>query len=154
VLTTGICSGAEVLDQVGDDAVGWNFVGVATQEDTPALAILQDIMAPVLDVEPEEVDSTALGLGGLGLTMMMSIAVFGNQLAADGSDVTGAAIADLLANGDGLTSWPGTAPLDCGASTAYPSVCAFIFPVAEYLAGGEVRTVPGLEALSALEYLP
>jgi branched-chain amino acid transport system substrate-binding protein len=154
VLTTGICRGAEVLDQVGDDALGWNFVGVATQEDTPELAILQDIMAPVLDVAPEEVDSTALGLGGLGLTMMMTIAVLGNQLADAGSDVTGASIAELLATGDDLSSWPGTAPLDCGAAPTYPAVCAFIFPVAEYLEGGDVRTIPGLEAVSALEYLP
>ena len=91
VITTGICSSAEVLEQVGDDAVGWNFIGVATQEDTPSLAILQEIMAPVLGVEPSEVDSTALGLGGLGLTMVLSIAVFGNQLAADGADVSGQA---------------------------------------------------------------
>ena len=154
VITTGICSSAEVLDQVGDDAVGWNFIGVATQEDTPSLAILQEIMAPVLGVEPSEVDSTALGLGGLGLTMVLSLAVFGNQLAADGADVSGQAIYDLLGASDELTSWPGDAPIDCGGAPAYPAVCAFIFPFAEYVAGGEVRTIPGLEAVSALEYLP
>ncbi|MGH9271251.1 MAG: ABC transporter substrate-binding protein, partial [Ilumatobacteraceae bacterium] len=105
VITTGICSSSDVLEQVGDDAVGWNFIGVATQEENAALAILQEIMAPVLDVEPSEVDSTALGLGGLGLTMVLSVAVFGNQLAADGSDVTGRGIYDRLGGSDELTTW-------------------------------------------------
>lgn len=154
VITTGICSSAEVLEQVGDDALGWTFIGVSTQEETPALAILQEIMAPVLEVDPSEVDSTALGLGGLGLTMMLSVAVFGNQLEADGGDVSGSGIYELLGTSDELTSWPGDAPIDCGAAPAYPAVCAFIFPFAEYVEGGEVRTIPGLEAVSALEYLP
>ncbi|MCU0260558.1 MAG: ABC transporter substrate-binding protein [Ilumatobacteraceae bacterium] len=154
VLTTGICSGAEVIEQVGDDAVGWNFVGVATQEEGAPLEILQTIMAPVLDVAPEEVDSTALGLGGLGLTMALSIAVYGNLLAESGGEVTGAGVYDFLATSTGLYTWPGTTPIECGAATAYPSVCAFIFPVAEYVEGGEVTTIPGLEAVSALPYLP
>jgi ABC-type branched-subunit amino acid transport system substrate-binding protein len=154
VITTGICSGTDVLEQVGDDAVGWNFIGVSTQEDTPELAILQDIMAPVLDIEPSEVDSTALGLGALGLTMMMSIALFGNAIAADGGDVTGASIYEYLDASDNIVSWPGTTPLECGASPAYSSVCAFVLPFAEYLEGGEIRTIEGLEAFSALEYLP
>lgn len=154
VLTTGICSSAEVLDQVGDDAVGWNFVGVSTQEETPELAILQEILAPVLDVAPEEVDSTALGLGGLGMFLIMTTTVIANQLAAEGLEVTGAALRDRLATGEGLTLWPGGAALDCGAAPAYPSMCSFEFPIAEYLEGGEVRTIPGLEAVSALDYLP
>jgi branched-chain amino acid transport system substrate-binding protein len=154
VLTTGICSGAEVIDQVGDDAVGWSFIGVATQEDTPELAILQDIMGPVLGVDPSEVDSTALGLGGLGLFLIMSIAVYGNQMAAEGLDVTGQGIYDYLGASDGLTLWPGGAPIDCGAAAAYPTICSFTFPFAEYLEGGQVLTIEGLEAVSAAEYLP
>jgi hypothetical protein len=154
VLTTGICSSKEVLDQVGDDALGWNFVGVATQKDTPTLSILQEIMGPVLGVEPDEVDSTSLGLGGLGLIMVMSVAVFGNDLAADGSEVTGASIYELLGTADDLSSWPGTSPIDCGAAPDYPAVCAFVFPIAEYTEGGEVQTIDGLEAVSALPYLP
>jgi branched-chain amino acid transport system substrate-binding protein len=154
VLTTGICSSAEVLDQVGDDAVGWNFVGVSTQEETPELAILQEILAPVIGVSPEEVDSTALGLGGLGMFLIMTTTVIANQLADEGVEVTGAALRDRLATGEGLTLWPGGAALDCGAAPAYPSMCSFEFPIAEYLQGGEVRTIPGLEAVSALDYLP
>jgi branched-chain amino acid transport system substrate-binding protein len=154
VLTTGICSSKEVLDQVGDDALGWNFVGVATQKDTPTLSILQEIMAPVMKVKPAEVDSTALGLGGLGLIMTMSIAVFGNQIAASGGEVTGASIYQLLGTSSDLSSWPGTSPIDCGAAPKYPAVCAFIFPISEYTKGGEVKTIKGLEAVSALPYLP
>ena len=83
VITTAICSGKEVLDQVGDDALGWAFVGVQTQEDTPELAILQEILAPALGVEPSEVDSTALGLGGLGVVGIMSLAEYSNIMAAE-----------------------------------------------------------------------
>ncbi len=154
VITTGICSGAEVIDQVGDDAIGWTFIGVATQEDTPELAILQEIMGPVLGVEPSEVDSTALGLGGLGLFLIMSTAVYANVMAADGQEVTGQGIYDFLKTADGLTLWPGTGQIDCGASAAYPTICSFTFPFAEYTEGGKVLTVPGLEAVDSVAYLP
>ncbi len=154
VITTGICSDADVIAQVGDDAVGWNFIGVATQEETPELAILQDLMAPVLGVEPSEVDSTALGLGGLGLFLIMSIAVYANTMAADGLDVTGQGIYDFLGSAEGLTLWPGDGEIDCGAAAAYPTICSFTFPFAEYLEGGDVKTIEGLEAVSSVEYLP
>jgi branched-chain amino acid transport system substrate-binding protein len=154
VLTTSICSSADVLDQVGDDALGWNFIGVATPQETPSSAILKEIMAPVLGVEASEVDPTALGLGSLGLFLIMTLAVHGNQMADDGLDVTGPAMFDLLTDVDGLTLWPGDSPIDCGAAPAYPSICSFIFPFAEYVEGGEIRTIPGLEAVSSLEFLP
>ena len=154
VVTTGICSSSQVIEQVGDDALGWTFIGVQTEEETPSLAILQEIMAPVLGVEPSEVDSTALGLGALGLQMVLSVAVYGNDLAADGAEVTGQSIYEYLGTADGLAAWPGDSPIDCGAAPAYPAVCAFTFPFAEYTEGGEVVTIPGLEAVSALEYLP
>ena len=154
VITTGICSGAEVIDQVGDDAVGWNFIGVSTQQETPELAILQDIMGPVLGVEPSEVDSTALGLGGLGLFLIMSIASYGNQMADAGLEVTGQGIYEFLGSTDGLTLWPSGAPIDCGAAAAYPTICSFTFPFAEYVEGGQVLTIEGLDAVSSVEYLP
>lgn len=154
VITTGICSSTDVLDQVGDDAVGWSFVGVTTRADTPASHLVQEIMAPVLGVDPADVDQASLGLGALGLYLVMSIAVEGNQIAADGGDVTGTAIHDLLATSTDLRLWPGTSPIACGASPAYPSICSFTFPFAEYVAGGEVRTIDGLEAVSVLDHLP
>lgn len=154
VLTTSICSSADVLEQVGDEAVGWNFIGVATPEETPSQAILGEIMAPVLGIDESEVDPTALGLGSLGLFLIMTLAVHGNQMAGDGLEVTGPGMFDLLGEADGLTLWPGDSPIDCGAAPAYPSICSFIFPFAEYVEGGEIRTIPGLEAVSSLEYLP
>jgi hypothetical protein len=33
-------------------------------------------------------------------------------------------------------------------------VCSFQFPIGEYLAGGEIQTVPGFEAISVVDYLP
>jgi branched-chain amino acid transport system substrate-binding protein len=154
VITTGVCSSSEVIDQVGDDAVGWNFVGVATRADTPGQRLLQEIMAPVLGVEPDEVDQSSLGLGALGLFLVMSIADYAHQVAETGGEVTGASIRDHLATADGLLLWPGNSPVTCGAAPAYPSICSFTFPVAEYVAGGEVRTIEGLEALSVLDHLP
>jgi branched-chain amino acid transport system substrate-binding protein len=154
VITTGICSSTEVLDQVGDDAVGWNFVGVSTRADTPASRLVQEIMAPVLDVAPDDVDQASLGLGALGLYLVMSLAVYANEVAAAGGDVTGEAIREHLATADDLKLWPGTSPIACGASPDYPSICSFTFPFAEYVSGGEVRTIEGLEALSVLDHLP
>jgi ABC-type branched-subunit amino acid transport system substrate-binding protein len=153
VITTGICSSTEVLEQVGDDAVGWNFVGVTTRADTPASRLVQEIMAPVLGVEADEVDQASLGLGALGLYMVMSLAVYANAVAESG-DVTGVAIRDHLATATDLKLWPGTSPIACGASADYPSICSFTFPFAEYVEGGEVRTIEGLEAVSVLDHLP
>ena len=154
VITTAICSGKDVLEEVGDDALGWSFVGVQTQEDTPELAILQEILAPVLGIAPEEVDSTALGLGALGVIEIMSLAEFANIMAAQGDDVTGASLYDFVGSSTDLTQWPGGAKIECGAAEKYPTICAFTFPVAEYVAGGSVKTIPGLEAVSAKDYLP
>ncbi len=154
VITTSICSGKDVLDEVGDEALGWNFVGTQTQEDTPELAILQEILAPTLDVEPSEIDSTALGLGALGVIEIMSLAEYSNIMAADGQDVTGASLYQFLGSATGLRQWPGGAVIECGASPTYPTICAFTFPVSEYVAGGTSMTVPGLEAVSAKPYLP
>jgi branched-chain amino acid transport system substrate-binding protein len=154
VLTTGICSSSEVLDQVGDDAVGWVFTGVATPEETPAGDILRDIMGDVLGVDPADVDPTSLGLGGIGLFMVMSLAEYSQRMRADDLDITGASLYDYLGVTDGLTLWPGDQEIDCGLSDTYPAVCSFTFPFAEYLAGGDVVTIPGLEAVSSVGFLP
>jgi len=154
VITTSICAGKDVIDAVGDDALGWSFVGIQTQEQTPELDIFQEILAPALGVEPSEVDSTATGLGGLGVIQMMSLAEYSNRMAADGQEVTGTSLYEFLGTATGLNSWPNGAPIECGAAPAYPSICTFTFPVAEYHEGGEVLTVPGLEAVSAKPYLP
>jgi branched-chain amino acid transport system substrate-binding protein len=153
VLTTGICAGKDVIDAVGDDANGWFFTGVSTQQDSPELAILEEIVAPTQGVDPSEVDSTSLGLGGLALFEIMSLATWANMMSADGDDITGRSIYDYVANTPGLQLWPNGAEVKCGASTAQPAICSFTFPFAEYK-DGKVTTVPGLEAVSSLEYLP
>jgi branched-chain amino acid transport system substrate-binding protein len=154
VIATGICGSTDVIDQAGDDALGWSFVGVTAEDDSPANALLQEIMAPVLDVAPEEVDRAALGLGALGLFLPMSTAVYANEIAAAGDEVTGRAIFDHLQTAEGLRLWPGTSPIDCGAEPDYPSICSFTFPFAEYTEDGKLRTIEGLEALSVLGNLP
>jgi ABC-type branched-subunit amino acid transport system substrate-binding protein len=154
VITTAICSGKSVLDEVGDDALGWSFVGVQTQEDTPELAILQEILSPALGVPPEEVDSTALGLGALGLIGIMSLAMYSNMMEANGDAVTGESLFEFLGSEPGLTQWPSGSAVECGASEKYPTICSFTFPVAEYVEGGGVMTIEGLEAVSAKDYLP
>ena len=79
VVTTGICADRAVIDAVGDDALGWTFVGIPTNEDTPEKLMLQEMLSPALGIPPEEVDPTALGLGGLGTVMVMSLAGYGSR---------------------------------------------------------------------------
>ncbi len=153
VITTSICSDAAVIDEVGDDAVGWTFAGAQGGEDTPELLILQDIVAPALGIEPEEVDPTALGLGGLGVALVMSLAVYSNDLATQ-DDVTGVSLYDYLGTTPGLEQWGSGSLVECGKSDDYSAICSFTFPFAEYIEGGQVETVPGLEAVSSVDYLP
>ena len=68
--------------------------------------------------------------------------------------MTGPSLYEFMATTAGLEQWPSGTPVDCGAAEAYPSICAFSFPFAEYEAGGDVVTVPGLEAVSSVDYLP
>lgn len=152
VITTGICGEAGVIDEVGDDALGWYFVGIETDDPTPEQAILQEILSPVFGVPPEEV--AAEGLGALALNMAMSLAVYSNQLVDEGGDLTGTSLYDFFETAPGLQQWPDGSPIECGRNEAYPTVCAFTFPVAEYQSGGEVVTVPGLEAVDAFAYMP
>ncbi|MGB8857803.1 MAG: ABC transporter substrate-binding protein [Ilumatobacteraceae bacterium] len=153
-ITTAICSGKTVLDEVGDDALGWSFIGVQTQRDTPELAILRDILAPALGVTPEEIDSTNLGLGALSVIEMMSLAMYANAMQANGDAVTGQSLYDFVATAKGLVQWPSGSAVECGIAEKYPTICSFTFPVAEYVEGGSVKTIEGLEAVSAKDYLP
>ncbi len=154
VITTSICAGGAVLDEVGDDALGWTFVGAAPNTDSPAQRILQEIVAPTLGVEPGEVDPSELGLGALGLIQTMSLAKFSNMIAATGAEVTGPALFTFLGTEPGLTQWPNGSPVECGRAPKYPTICSFVFPIAEYVEGGGVRSVDGLETLDAEPYLP
>jgi branched-chain amino acid transport system substrate-binding protein len=150
VITTAICSSAEVIDQVGDDAVGWYFIGAQTEEEgTPSADDLQEILASLgFD------NSTQLGLGGLAVTSLLSLAGIANTMAADGEEVTGASIYETLQASDGAVDWPDGNPYACGAAAAYPTICNFIFPIATYTAENGIETVPGYEALDTTPFLP
>ncbi len=98
VLAASSCAASEVLDQVGDDALGWIFLGAQTNEETPANQIIREIMAPSLGVPVDEVDPSALGLGGLGIIQAMTLAQFADAIVADGGEVTGASLYDYFAS--------------------------------------------------------
>ncbi len=77
VITTAICSSAEVIDEVGDDAIGWYFVGAQTErEGTPEAADLDAILESL-----GYTNSTELGLGGLGVTGLLTLATIANTVA-------------------------------------------------------------------------
>jgi branched-chain amino acid transport system substrate-binding protein len=150
VITTAICNSAEVIDVVGDDAVGWYFIGASTEESgTPEADDLQAILQSL-----GFTNSTELGLGGLGVTGILSLATIANSMAADGEEITGASIYETLGASDGAVNWPDGFPFSCGSAPAYPTICNFIFPIATYVAGTGIETVPGYEAFDTTPYLP
>lgn len=150
MVSTAICGSAEVIDVVGDDAVGWHFVGVGGQEETTSALEFDEIIEPTYGSD----GGASLGLGALGITQLMSLARVANAVAADGGEVTGATIYERLATSADVLNFPNDRPLTCGISETYPSVCNFEFPIGFYEAGGEIRTVPGFESISVLDYLP
>lgn len=153
VLAANSCAATEVIEQVGDDALGWVFLGAQTNEPSPANDLIGEIMAPVLGVAPEEVDPSALGLGGLGIVQAMSLAQFSDQIVADGGEVTGQSLYDFFATTT-TSLWPTGLPAECGKAVDYPAICTFEFPVIEYTEDGTLQPALGLETVSAFEYLP
>jgi branched-chain amino acid transport system substrate-binding protein len=148
-VSTPICASGEVIDVVGDDAVGWNFVAIGSPRDTPTATEFDTIVA----LGHDDV-ATSLGLGALGIQELMTLARVANHLADNGAEVTGRAVYDELATTTELRAFPNDTPLACGSVAAYPSVCNFEFPIGEYVAGGEIRTIPGFESISVVDYLP
>ena len=124
-----------------------------TDKITPERAILQAIAAPVRKVKPAEIDPGALGLGALGIQGIMTMAEHANRMQTKKLKVTGASLFDFFKTVRGTTVWPNQAALECGSVPAYPAVCAFSFPVAEYTKDGNV-TIPGLESVDVKPYLP
>ena len=153
VLAANSCAATEVIDQVGDEALGWVFLGAQTNEPSPANDLIGEIMAPVLGVAPDEVDPSALGLGGLGIVQAMSLAQFADQIVADGGEVTGASLYDYFATTT-TSLWPTGLPAECGKAADYPAICTFEFPVIEYAEDGTLQPALGLETVSAFDYLP
>jgi branched-chain amino acid transport system substrate-binding protein len=152
VLTSSSCAASDVIEEVGDEALGWVFLGAQTNDPSPSNDLIAEIMAPVLGIPVDEVDPSSLGLGGLGIIQAMTLAQYADAIVADGGEVTGASLYEYF--GSTATSiWPGL-PAQCGRAAAYPSVCTFEFPVIEYLADGTLQPADGVESVSAFEYLP
>ena len=149
-ISTPICGSAEVIDVVGDDALGWYFVGAGASNESASAQTLDEIIEPEYGADA----SGSLGLGALGIGQVMSLARIANTLEAEGVEVTGAAMYDRLATSTDIVNFPDEQPFACGTSTVYPSVCSFTFPVGAYGNGGELITVPGFEAFSVVDYLP
>jgi hypothetical protein len=152
VLTTNICSDSDVIDQVGDDATNWVFVGGQIERDTPQKALLQKILAPYIPneetgemgIEPEEVNTQALGLGGLGTVLTMTLRDIAAQMVAEGTEMTGQNLYDYLKVTDGLYLYGGITPLKCGAAApTYSSFCSFVFEATEYKDGAVVSVENG-----------
>ena len=150
MISTPICASAEVIDVVGDDAVGWNFVAIGGPTDTPSAATFQEIIEPVYGNET----GASLGIGALGITQVMTLAGIADTIEAAGGDVTGPAVFDALKTSTDFRSFPNDSLLQCGLASAYPSVCSFEFPIGEYVEGGELRVIPGFENTNVVDYLP
>jgi branched-chain amino acid transport system substrate-binding protein len=149
VITTGICSADEVLSQVGDDAADWYFIGSATEETgTPDADDLDAIVQLAGETQLSE-----LGLGGLWVQQMLTLATVANVMADGGEEVTGASIYERLETSEDLVTWGDGNPLVCGAAPSVPNVCTFSYPVATYVGDATVETVPGYEALDVLDFL-
>ena len=155
VLTTGICSDEDVISVVGDEATNWHFQGVAEDRDTPERAELRRVLAPVIGVPEDEVKSSALGLGGLGYILVMSLRDYANQMVAAGTEMTGPNLFDFLKTSTGLFIFGGETPVECGAVPAYSSVCAFISPWSYYAGDGVVAPMEDpFYLVDSKKYLP
>ena len=162
VLTTSICSDSDVISQVGDAATGWVFVGATPERDTPEKALLQSIVAPYIKneatgemgIEPADVATGALGLGGLGTVLALSLRNFAAEMVAGGTEMTGPNLYDFLKSADGLFLYGGITPVKCGLATpSYPSICSYVFEATEYK-DGAVVSVDGGKLWDSTPLLP
>lgn len=154
VITTAACADKDVIDQVGDDATGWMFAGLAEDVATPERNLQRRLLAPVLGVDESELTTASYGLGGLGYLMYMSLVEATQKMLDSGLEVTGRSLYDYMKGGNGLTLFGSDNPLECGVVAAYPAVCSFVFPFAEYKGGGVIGPVDGLGLVDSKTYLP
>ena len=150
MISTAICGSADVIDVVGDDAVGWYFAGVGEPVESPTTEAFNAIIEPAYGPDA----AVSLGVGAIGITQIMSLARVANRIAEEGGEVTGSSIYERLGTSNDILNFPNDSPLECGASPTYPSICNFEFPVGEYVAGGKIVTVPGFESFNVVAYLP
>lgn len=153
VITTAACADKDVIDDVGDDALGWMFAGLAEDDDSPDRQLQRRLLAPVMGVEESEITTASYGLGGLGYLMYMTLADAAQQMVDEGIEVTGSSLYDYVQGGNGTTLFASTSPLECGAVTSHPAVCSFVFPFAEYKGSGVIGPVDGLGLVDSKTYL-
>ena len=73
VITTNICGADEVISVVGDDALGWYFIGGATEDTGTTADDLDEVVTSLGYTQPSE-----LGLGGLWVQQMFTLALIAN----------------------------------------------------------------------------
>lgn len=134
-ITTNVCANKNVLDVVGDAAEGWVFSGAGPRQPGAESDVLLGALAAVQGVPIEDVNQ--FGFASVGFIQFMSMVDFANMAAeATGADgLTGQAIVDLIRTGEGLTLWGGGQGVACGTNPAYPSVCGYGLPFAQYTDG-------------------
>lgn len=154
VITTAACAEKDVIDEVGDDALGWMFAGLAEDDDSPDRQLQRRLLAPVMGVDESEITTSSYGLGGLGYLMYMTLVDAADKMLSEGIDVTGSSLFDYVKAGNGTTLFASTSLLECGAVPTHPSVCSFVFPFAEYKGGGVIGPVEGLGLVDSKTYLP
>lgn len=154
VITTAACADKDVIDAVGDDALGWMFAGLAQDDESPDRDLQRRLLAPVMGVDVSEVSTASYGLGGLGYMMYMTLVDAARQMVEENLEVTGASLFEYVKAGNGVTLFGSTSPLECGAVAAYPAVCTFVFPFGEYKGSGVIGPVDGLGLVDSKSYLP
>lgn len=153
VITTAACADQDVIDEVGDDALGWMFAGLAEEDDSEERRVQKRLLAPVMGVEESEITTASYGLGGLGYLMYMTLVDAAEQMVSAGLEVTGSSLYDYVKAGNGINLFASTSPLECGAVASHPSVCSFVFPFGEYLGDGVIGPVEGLGVVDSKTYL-
>ncbi len=136
------CASKEVIEQVGDGALGRTFLGAQTNEETPAKALDHEIRASVHGVSADDVDPASLGLGRLRIIQPMTLAKFADVLAGGGSEVTGRSLYDYFATSR-ESIWPSGGSIDCTKAEVYPSICTFEFPLVEHTEDGTLQPAEG-----------
>ena len=150
-ITTGLCRSKDVIDVVGDDAVGWIF---ATGDDSgEAMDTVRDGVAELKGVEPDEVNTG--GFTVIGWLIFMTMAEVGQELAADDpAALTGQAIYDEMKSSTDRMLWGSENVYECGQEPAYPTVCTYAVQFSEYKPGGELALVGEGEFISGQDLLP
>jgi len=107
-----------------------------------------------MGIEPADVKTTALGLGGLGTVLALTLRDIAAQMVAEGTEMSGQNLYDYLKVTKGLFLFGGITPLNCGAAApSYASFCSFVFEATEYK-DGAVVSVEDAKLWDSIPLLP